>query len=164
MKQSLSHRLKVGCLMFTLVLISGCFATSGNFVKLRYDDHVKQTFESFTVNPAYNYYYWGPISFPKAVVGISKDYDMVSNFWKPVDLTPEHLRDWVWGQANRKPGDLQRYGSNMIGPNGERVGVWYSLQNWQQWARIELTDNRMVKIGGPINNNRKKRAGGMIQF
>jgi hypothetical protein len=153
MKQAFLQQLKIVYFMIFLTLISSCVSTSGNFAKFEHSDQVKQTFESYTVSPEYNYYYWGPKSNPKAVVGISNAFSLQSDLWNPIELTPERLRNWIWVQAKRLPAtNFQRYGSNITGPHGEHFGVWYSLQDWQQWARIELIENNTIKIGSPINS------------
>lgn len=136
-----------------LLLISGCASSSHRFGKMISDDRVKQSFESFAVDPAYTYYYYGQRTFPQAVVGISKGYVLASEDWRPIDLTTGQLRDWIWLYAHRLPTDLKSYGSTILGPDGKPAGVWYSLKSWHQWARIEFTDEVTLKIGGPIDSD-----------
>jgi hypothetical protein len=156
MKQSFLQQLKTVFFIIFLTLISSC--VSGNFARLEYSDQVKQTFESYTVSPEYNYYYWGPKTFPRAFVGISNTYSLKSDLWNPIELTPKLLRNWIWVQANRLPAtNLQRYGSNITGPNGEHFGVWYSLESWQQWARIEIINDSTITIGAPIDRDGKSK-------
>lgn len=145
--------------VIVLSLLSGCATRSGNFVKMIPDNQVTQAFESFTVIPEYHYYYYGPVSFPRAFVGISKDFTMDSSLWKPIDLTSKNLRDWIWVRASADRGsiDPNRYGANITGPGGEHIGVWYSLEDSLQWARIMLKDNKTITIGMPVNDNKIPR-------
>ena len=151
MKKIQFQRIALSLILGSLLLVSGCATSSLNFGRLMPDDQVKKTFESFTVNPAYHYYYYGRINFPEAVVGISKAYTLASEDWRSINLTPEHLQNWIWLHARRLPSDLQSYGSTIIGPNGNPAGVWYSLESWHQWARIEFTDDTTIRIGGPLD-------------
>ena len=116
------------------------------------------------MSPEYNYYCWGPKSNPKAVVGISIAFSLQSDLWNSIELTPERLRNWIWVQANRLPAtSFQRYGSNITGPNGEYFGVWYSLESWQQWARIEVVNDSTITIGAPIDRNGKRTRMGSFE-
>ena len=136
-----------GFLLVILILVSGCVTTTGNFGRLVHNDVVTQNFENYKVNPDYQYYYSGPITYPNAVVGISKNFTMDSQLWDPIELTPKHLHSWIWGHAHRIIQNSQIYGSDIIGPNGEHIGIWYSLADWQQWARIEVKEGQIVQIG-----------------
>ncbi len=148
-------------LLFAGVLTTGCVGSgsSGNFAKLHHDGQVTQMFESLEVNPEYQYFYSGIDTNPSAIVGISKNYNLNSRFWHPVDLTPEQLHKWIFGLAHRRIKNIRKYGSNIIGPKDESIGIWYSLEDWQQWARIEFREPDVVKIGSPINtqNGRSRR-------
>ena len=147
----------IGFLMALLILVSGCATTTGNFGRLIHNDNVTQNFEDFKVTPGYQYYYSGTKTYPRAVVGISKEVTMNSKLWEPIELTSKRLHSWIWGQAHRIIKNYKSYGSNIIGPNKEHIGIWYSLEDWQQWARIQLKDGHIVQIGGPINNQNSRR-------
>lgn len=138
-------------LLLSVFLFSGCVSTSGQLGRLKHDDVVKQTFESFNVPEGYIFYYSGPDTFPKAFIGISKKYVLDSSLWHPIELTSELLRQWIWGHAGRLPGDLRSFGSKIVGPDGEHIGVYYSLEGSNQWARVEMTEEGGVSIGGPID-------------
>jgi hypothetical protein len=162
MKQSFLQKLKIVYVLIFLTLISGCISSSGNFAKLEDSDQVGQTFESYTVSPEYKYYYWGSKFRPRAVIGISNTFHLKSDLWNPIELTSEYLRNWIWGQSKRKLGTiLKPYGKNITGPQGQHFGVWYSLESWQQWARIEIISDSIITIGAPIDRNRKKGRHGM---
>jgi hypothetical protein len=146
----------IACLLTGMSVLASCVSSSGNFGRLKYDGAVKQSFESFIVNPEYTYYHFGPKAFPRAVVGISKGFTMDSRFWTAIDLTSKNLRSWIWGHAQRN-GDFKHYGSRIIDRQGRHIGVWYSLEGWQQWARIEIIDETVVNIGAPIDPQQFRR-------
>lgn len=154
MKNRRTGLIMLGWAMILLTLVSGCVSTNSKFAALRHDYQVKQTFEDFIVPQGYNFYYFGRESIPDAFVGISKKFVLESSLWQPVELTSEILQEWIWVRANRLKGDPRNFGSNIVGPNMEHIGIWYSLESWQQWARIELVDERTVKIGNPIGPKR----------
>ncbi len=161
-KKRTAHRLLM-LVISGIFLLSGCVAGSGNYGRLESDDNVKYTFEAFEVDPAYNYYYFGSKTFPRAVVGIQKDLTHVSDLWRPIDLTPEILNDWIWLHAHRRAWNIQRYGSNILGKSGEKIGVYYSLESWRQWATVTVLSENEVSIGSPNggrNDGKRRRLGG----
>ncbi len=145
--------LLVNILFLTGLLVSGCVSSQGNYGKLVYDDMVKKDFESFRVDPQYNYYYYGTNTFPQAFMGLSKNIELVSSFWKPIDLTPEILHNWIWLHAKRKSGDVDRYGSQILEKGGKQIGIWYSLEGWQQWTTVETLGENQIRISSPIGGN-----------
>lgn len=163
MKKIRFKRQSLTCLIIAVIFITGCASTSGKFATLRPDNDVKQSFETFNADQEYTFYYYGPITFPRAFVGISKQMTLESDLWKPINLTEQDLRRWIWGHGHRVQGNLDRFGSNIVGPDGEHLGVWYSLEDWQQWARIEVHDQNRLTIGSPIyqrQNGKRFRSGG----
>ncbi len=139
------------------VLISSCTSSSGNYTNLHHDRQVTQMFENLEVNPEYQYFYTGSESLPRTIVGISKKYNLSSKFWHPVDLTPKQLNKWIFGQSYRIIKNARLYGSNIIGPKNEFVGIYYSLEDWQQWARIEIVEPNVLKISSPVESQTRKR-------
>lgn len=144
------------------LFFTGCVSGSGNYGRLVWDDTVKTTFENFEVAPEYDYYYYGPVSFPKAVIGLAKEYQMDSKLWRPIDLTSKQLRTWIWGHANRKPGDINRYGSLIKGPSDEHIGVWYAIKDWQLRARLEIGVDNKIKASSPMGDSNGSRRTGLF--
>lgn len=72
---------------------------------------------------------------PDAIMGISKDYDVQSDFWKQIKLTEEQLEYWViWGdRQNPGEGFSRRYsgyqGDYILDPIGKLIGDWYSKKD-----------------------------------
>lgn len=143
-------------LVLTGILVSGCVASSGNYGKLRYDDSVKKTFEDFEVYPQYKYYYFGTRTFPEAFMGLNKDVELKSDHWRPIELTPEILHNWIWLHAKRTYGNVGRYGSVVLDTKGNQLGVYYSLGSWRQWTTVRVVGDNQIKVASPKENNDRK--------
>ena len=141
-------------LAFFLMLSSiGCVSGSQNFGKMAIDDDVKLRFETFKVTPGYNYYYYGPITLPLAFMGIKEGLSLESALWRPIELTPEQLEEWIWVKQRRQPYFKSQYGSRLLTKSGEELGIYYSLEGWQQWVRIDILDSKTVRVSGPTGGN-----------
>ena len=86
--------------LFTGMIVSAAFLAgllgcSGTYGRLVVNSDIKALFERNEVLPDHRYYYSGPVSEPRVIVGIHKDYTLQSDYWHPVDLTPELLEHWL---------------------------------------------------------------------
>lgn len=131
------------------LMVTGCVAGNGNYGKLVYDNDVKEKFEDFQFYHQYKYYYYGSKTLPEAFLGIDEDIELKSSLWRPIELTPEILLDWIRIQANRKEGNLGRFGSVMLDANGKQIGVYYSLRSWEQWTMIRIVGEKEIKVASP---------------
>jgi hypothetical protein len=111
------------------LLLVGCAAMThmqGDAFKASND--VKKNFESYQVNPAYNYYYSGPDAAPIAILGVKKELRLEpADLWKTVD-TPAMLKDLVTGMEYRLRG-LNQYawGFDIFNRQNKQIGIWYSV-------------------------------------
>ena len=75
--------------------LTGCATTAGKkssgVVTSR---KATEIWHSYEILPNYHYYYSGPNSQPNFIIGIDDKYQFTSKLWKPVDLTPEMLKNW----------------------------------------------------------------------
>jgi hypothetical protein len=106
---------------------------------------------SYKILPNYHYYYYGPKSLPDYIIGIDDKYHLTSELWVPVNLTPEMLKNWFNYYEPRVGYSENPYGAFIVGPNGERLGLWYSVQDWQQVGTASLGENNQVSVTTPIN-------------
>jgi hypothetical protein len=134
--------------------MAGCAGT-GNHGGLVYNANVKKAFETYQLPPNHAYYYSGPDAFPNAVIGIQKEYLLKSRFWKPVELTPNMLKGWLGKRGPRYGFDLTNNGSEILAPDGRQIGIWYSVKDWRDWARVEMIDEKTFIVSPP-----KKKVGG----
>ena len=74
---------------------------------------------------------------------------LVSNQWKPVDLTPDMLKDWFNYIHPRVGFSPYLWGALITGPNGERIGLWYSVRDWRRVGGAHLADNNEVSLTTP---------------
>ena len=113
---------------------------------------------SYEVRPNYNYYYAGPNTRPFYIIGVDDRYKLKSKLWKPVDLTPEMLKDWFNYYRPRVGGySPLPYGAFINGPNGERIGLWYSVVDWRLTGSATLGENNEVTIFLPTDEGHRKR-------
>jgi len=113
---------------------------------------------SYEILPNYHYYYAGPDTRPFYIIGVDDRYKLISKLWKPVDLTPEMLKDWFNYFRPRVGGyNPLPYGAFINGPNGERIGLWYSVLDWRLTGSAILGENNEVTIFMPTNEGHRQR-------
>ncbi len=116
-----------------LFLFAGC-AGCPDCGSIRLENEITKIFTSETIVPGYQYFYYGEILYPKAILGIDKGYTVEGKFWTPIDLTQEQLNTWVQEISTRPTGiDPLTGGFNgyaIRDPQGNRVGIWYSRFDW----------------------------------
>jgi hypothetical protein len=113
---------------------------------------------SYEVLPNYNYYYAGPETRPFYIIGLENRYKLKTKLWKPVDLTPEMLRDWFNYYRPRVGGyNPLPYGAFINGPNGERIGLWYSVVDWRLTGSATVGEDNEVVILMPTDEGRRNR-------
>ncbi len=157
MKKKYVRQSFLAVLITAALVMAGCVSSSNNYGHFQKNRGVKAAFENEKVDPAYNYYYYGVETFPKAVIGLSKGITLVSDLWEPIDLTPEKLHNWIWLHAKRHVWTPFEYGAVILNDAGKKIGVWYSLESWQQWTTIEILGENKVKIGSPVGGNDNNR-------
>ena len=158
MKPSAPNRKKIGTptipsvivLILILITLTGCSQTSG--IKSSGVVHSREAtdiWHSYEVVPNYNYYISGADSRPWYIVGIDDKYKLTSKNWKPVDLTPEMLNKWINYYRPRVGYDLKVYGSFIVNPDGERVGLWYSMRTWRVTGSAKFGENNQIALARP---------------
>ena len=132
-----------------LLMQSTLMGCGGNYGKVSPSREATELFHAYQILPDHQYYYTGPDAYPFAVIGIHKNYTLRSSYWKPVDLTPKRLRDWLNFSTTRVGYDLNVYGAYLVGPNGERIGVWYAVRDWRAWGTVKLEQGNQVVVTTP---------------
>jgi len=119
-----------------------CSCAASNYGKLQPSPEITKIFDDYRILSDHSYYYSGLQGVPDAIVGIQSNYSLKSKRWQPVDLTSLSLRKWV---------DRMTYvhmvtprGALILGPDGNRIGVWYSARH-QATVRVEQ-GNRVVIV------------------
>ena len=133
-----AHYFISGVIALTLLaLLSGCLQNYGG---LRRDLAVRESFESYNVPPEFKYYYFGTPSYPTALIGISRDLTLKSRLWREVDPNTERFRHmvfWVWPDMRTERWGPR--GSNILDPEGNKVGIWYS---YRFYAAVKFSEDR----------------------
>ena len=137
-----------------LAAAAGCATGSG--AGLAMNMQVQGDFRSGQVLPDHRYYTTGPQSSPNAIVGVSKAYTLVSDRWAERQMTPELLRRLV-GSMNTQflQPTAGLFGADVLGPEGEQIGVWYSAVGL---TTVIMLSESSVRIDPPITEaiNRKR--------
>jgi hypothetical protein len=125
----------------SMVLLSGCTVKYGS---LKGNDEITEIFEKNQIVADQRYYYSGFEAIPNAIVGIHKDYQLISSAWKKINLTPTTLNKLIVRmQAAYTP--LPR-GAWILGPDGQQLGIWYSSE---RVTAIRLIQENQLKLAPP---------------
>jgi hypothetical protein len=131
------------CLGFYFSLLS---CSAPNYGKLQPSPEITRMFEDQRVLSDYLYYFSGPQGVPDAIIGIQPDYSLSSNSWQQVDLTPLMLEKWVFRM--RIVSLINPQGAWILGPEGNRIGIWFSSHNHTP-VRLEENNRLIVVPPGP---------------
>ena len=98
------------------------------------------------------------LSVPFYIIGLDDRYKLKSKLWKSVDLTPEMLKDWFNYYRPRVGGySPLPYGAFINGPDGERIGLWYSVVDWRLTGTAIVRENNEVTILMPTDEGHRKK-------
>jgi hypothetical protein len=132
-------------LIVLLIILSGC---AGNHGRLSRNSEANKIFNSYQILPDHRYYYSGPDGRPDAIMGIQGDYTLETSMWTEFDPFDDTLKkgvNWInfhhHSRARRYP-----YGFDIVGPDGKRIGIWYSI--WE-WTTVLVEADKRVKIFPP---------------
>jgi hypothetical protein len=110
---------------------SGCAGTK-NRGSLHLDRELEKIFLSYQVLPDYNYYTSGGYDKPNAILGVHKDYQMVTDFWVSIpNVNSAQIEKWIRtiDPEDRSSGS-SFYAYYILDPEGNQVGFWYSIENF----------------------------------
>jgi hypothetical protein len=150
----------LGVLVIVVIqsMLTGCATTAGKkssgVVTSR---EATEIWHSYEILPDYNYYYSGPESQPNFLIGIDDRYKLMTEFWKPVDLTSAMLKNWFNYIDPRVGYSPFLWGALITGPNGERIGLWYSVRDWRRLGSAYLGENNKVTVTTPSVTDPRKR-------
>jgi len=136
--------------VFLMICLAGLSGCSGTYGRLVVNSDVKALFERNEVLPDHRYYHTGKPSEPKVVVGLHEEYALLSDYWHPVELTPELLGNWLRNQTYHLGYYLKDAGAVILDKEGRKIGVLYGIEHAHDWAAIQTTDDKRVSIILPI--------------
>jgi hypothetical protein len=158
--ESLTVRLlKASAFILLPALIGGCMASYGTYAR---DPGIFDSFNNDQVPLNYNYYYYHSGSFPIAVIGIEKAYNVNSKMWREVEPGTEEFKDliqWIWEDYG-----YSRFAARINDPTGKQVGIMYtSIRE----VAIKFTDDDGILViphspflWGPAANSGGRYFGG----
>ena len=135
--------------------LTGC-AAIGKSSGVTPSQEATDIWHSYEILPNYRYYYSGPDAQPFYIIGIDDNYHFQSKLWKPVDLSPEMLKNWINYIRPRVGYKPWLYGADITGPNGERIGLWYSVRDWRFTGSATLGGNNQVFVTMPTDVYERK--------
>lgn len=111
---------------------------------------VTKIFETGKALPDHTYYYYGSSQVPIAIIAIDNRCKLRDGMvWAKVEGPPdEMLKKWL--NAYRTEGDMRGFysGGVILAPNGQRVGIWYSLATSNL---VEMTEPGVLTVYQPTD-------------
>jgi hypothetical protein len=101
-----------------------------NYGKITPDSNATRAFETDQINPNYNYYISGSDTYPNAIIGLDKAYNLEPDLWKQVEMTPKKIHELVTDMKDKVRSlsfSLSLHGFAMFDDKGKQVGIWYSI-------------------------------------
>jgi hypothetical protein len=135
--------------------LTGC-ATSGKSPGVLYSQEATDIWHSYEILPNYHYYFWGPVSQPFYLIAIDDQYQLAPSHWKPFDPTPAMLKNWFNYIDPRVGYSPHLWGALITGPDGERIGLWYSVRDWRRLGSASLGENNQVAVTTPPRDDPQK--------
>jgi hypothetical protein len=140
--------------MITLFLVFS-FCGCAGFLKgngaINPDRSVTRAFETFQINPNYDYYYSGSDVYPNALIGLDKKYKVEPDLWKKIETVSGGFKDMI-SQMQSKALSIgqSQHGFAIIDDNGRPIGAWYSLLGAA--TTVKMLDDQTVLIYQPPLN------------
>jgi hypothetical protein len=150
-KEQLGKAAIVAVLFFVVIqsTLIGCAAVPDRASGIRTSQAATDIWNSYQVLPNYKYYYAGSDAQPSYIIGIDDRYHLTSKLWKPVDLTPAMLKNWLNYIQPRVGYDPSLYGADITDANGKRVGLWYSVRDWRRLGTASVGENNRISVTRP---------------
>ena len=131
----------------TSFFISGCAGT-GKYGTLHRDRELDRMFLSYQVLPDYKYYTSGGYDKPKAILGVHKDYLLISDLWLNIpNVESAQIQKWIRtiDPEDRATGHSY-FAYSILDPEGRQVGFWYSIQNY---TVVKFLEENKVEVYTP---------------
>jgi hypothetical protein len=137
--------MKFGFLILALWAFVGCATMNGPYGSITPDQAVEKNFEAFILDPGMNYYYSGPDIYPNALIGLKKAYVLDNDFWKPVEPNPKTFRHMIENMKYKAQSHgTAEHGFVMKDPQGNPIGVWYSILSIKTMVVKMGPDNKVM--------------------
>ena len=138
------------CILIVLPSVGYASTLFKNYGKITPDSNAGKAFETYQINPNYNYYTSGSDTYPHAILGLDKAYNLEPDLWKHVDMTPQKLRELVLDMQSKIRSvniRLALHGFALFDDKGKQIGIWYSIP--AATTSLKMKDDRTVIIITP---------------
>jgi hypothetical protein len=149
----------ISVLLLAVILstLIGCAATPKRPSGVVTSREATEIWHSYEVLPNYHYYYSGPDTQPNYLIGIDDRYKLMTEFWKPVDLTPAMLKNWFNYFRPRVGYSQSPFGAFITDSKGEQIGLWYSVRDWRLTGTASVGENNQVTVTRPARPTARKK-------
>ena len=124
-----------------------------NYGNITPDRDATDAFNTYQINPNYNYFISGSDAHPNVILGLDKAYKLEPDLWKPVEMTPQKFRELVIDTENYVRSlniKLSLKGFAVFDDKGKQIGIWYSILS--ATTRVMMKDDSTVVINTPAVN------------
>ena len=113
---------------------------------------MSRQFENGEVAAGHRYYVSGPESKPIAIVAIREDYRLEADHWREIDVDSASLKALVERiafvlESEDKEALMIPNGARIIGPDGDRVGMWYSIYDY---SKATFMDDKVIHLAAAV--------------
>ena len=112
-------------LLGLLGLLCSC-STASNYGNLQSSYDITLLFEKAQVLSDHTYYYSGLHGVPDAIIAIQPNYMLRAKLWQQIDFSQFILQKWTTRMNYVHL--IKPQGAWIMGPDGDRLGIWYSAQ------------------------------------
>ena len=120
---------------------------SGDYGSLRPSSDVSDMFVKGPLSSDYRYYYSGPVNKPRAIIGIAPQFTLETTRWKPVSPDSGQIGTMMAALTGFKGFAAVNFGSTILDPQGNRIGVWYSTE--ADTATVKMLGDNVVAVYPP---------------
>ena len=160
-KEKMGKAAIVSVLLLVVIQLTliGCATVPERASGIRSSQAATDIWHSYQILPNYKYYYAGGDAQPSYIIGIDDRYHLSSKLWKPVDLTPEKLENWINYIRPRVGYSPRLYGADITDKDDQRIGLWYSVRDWRLLGTASVNDKNQVSVTRPsVATGRSKRS------
>jgi hypothetical protein len=127
-----------------VIFLGAIFAGCANYGTIRPDAEFQTVFDNDEILTDYRYYFSGPYYAPYAIIGVHKDYQLNSRFWKPESITAHRLKGWRWWMNSDYSFTFgpEPKAYRIYDQSGRPIGFWYSV--WTFTVIQSQPDNQVT--------------------
>jgi len=113
------------------LVFSGCASTGANYGEMERNRDLERMILSYEILPDHKYYTSGGYDKPNAILGIHKDYQLVTDLWHSIpNVNTAQMQKWIDTiSPDQDYGSKGYFAAYILDPQGKKVGFWYSIQD-----------------------------------